>query len=385
MEIKRELESQVLQDLSQPESKICVLYGPRQVGKTTLAKTILKTISKKSMLFTTDDREILHALSSQNLTQLKLLTAGYDVICIDEAQRVENIGLTLKLLHDNFKPLKIIATGSSSFDLANKIKEPLTGRTRTHTLYPISIKEFGKDLPPFELKRQLETLLLYGSYPDILTSENQLNKIRDLNELTSAYLYKDILEIATLKYPKKIRDLLQLLAYQIGSEVSLSELGRQLEMSKETVSHYIDLLEKAFVIFRVSGFSKNLRKEVSKMDKLYFVDLGVRNSIIQNFQPLTQRNDQGALWENFLIIERLKHLHYTQRHAHPFFWRTHTGAELDYIEDYNTELSGFEFKYTKTQSTPPKSWLTTYPNASYTCISKDNFREFLGLDAPPAL
>lgn len=375
----RQIEAEIIQILSQKKSKIIVLYGPRQVGKTTLVKTIFSQLSKKSVLFTTDDREISRILSSQDLNQLRLLTAGYDIVCIDEAQRIENIGLTLKLMYDNMPELKIIATGSSSFDLANKIKEPLTGRTRTYTLFPIALKELDLVHSPYELDRYLDAHMVYGGYPDVVVCENQTEKIRDLNELSSSYLYQDILELKSIKYANKLQDLLKLLAFQIGSEVSLSELGQQLEMNKDTIAHYIDLLEKSFVVFRLSGFSRNLRKEVTKMDKIYFYDLGIRNSLIQNFSPLNLRADRGALWENMLIIERLKQNAYQGKIVRSYFWRIHTGAELDYIEESGAELSGYEFKFSRKISKSPSAWTSAYPEAHFDSVSRDTYRSFLNL------
>jgi len=357
--------------------KIVIIYGPRQVGKTTLVQNILQDLPLKKLAINADEKTYTDVLSSRDLNQMKLLVEGYDLLLIDEAQRISDIGINLKLLHDSLPELKIIATGSSSFELANQIKEPLTGRTWTFTLFPIAWHELKDLFNPFELRQKLPEYLVYGSYPEIFSIPNRKDKVRYLNELSSSYLYKDILEISSIRYTSKINDLLRLLAFQVGSEVSLSELGSSLSMSKETVTAYIDLLEQAFIVFRLSGFSRNLRKEVTKMDKIYFYDLGVRNTVINQLNPLEQRNDVGKLWENFLMIERRKLLAYQSIYAGSYFWRTYTGAELDYIEERDGKLYGYEFKYGKKTPRPPKTWLETYQNASYQCISQENYHSFV--------
>ena len=308
---------------------------------------------------------------------MKLLIEGYDLLFIDEAQRIPDVGINLKILHDALPNLKIIATGSSSFELANRTKEALTGRTWTYELFPISVGELRQQQNAFQLQQRLEEFLRFGSYPDTLQFANSTDKVHYLRELSSAYLYKDILEMASIRHADKLRKLLQLLAFQIGSEVSPNELGNALGMSKDTVNTYIDLLEKAFVVFRLSGFSRNLRKEISKMDKIYFYDLGIRNVVIDNFQPLDLRMDVGALWENFLVIERRKRNAYTAQFANTYFWRTYTGAELDYVEEANGQLSGFEFKFSRKLAKAPASWIAIYPGATFTVINQDNFLPFL--------
>lgn len=357
--------------------KIIILYGPRQVGKTTLIQELIKSLPYRSLTVNADEVAYQTVLSSRNLAQMKLLVEGYELLFIDEAQRITDIGINLKILHDALPDLRIIATGSSSFELANRTKEPLTGRTWTYELFPISLMELHQQQNAFQLHQRLEEFLRFGTYPDTLQLPNATDKIHYLRELSSAYLYKDILEMATLRYADKLRKLLQLLAFQIGSEVSLNELGNALGMSKDTVSVYIDLLEKAFVIFRLSGFSRNLRKEVSKMDKIYFYDLGIRNVVIDNFQPLELRTDVGALWENFLVIERRKRNAYTGHFANTYFWRTYTGAELDYVEEANGQLAGFEFKFSRKQVKIPESWLSTYPGASFDLINQESYLPFL--------
>ncbi len=357
--------------------KIIILYGARQVGKTTLVKHLLSDLPYKSLQINADEYRYQSLLSSGDLNQLTRVVEGYELVFIDEAQRVPDIGLNLKILHDARPELKLIVTGSSSFELANRTKEPLTGRTWTFTLFPVSVAELRQSINAFELDEKLEELLLYGFYPDVLNLNSFNEKADYLSELSSSYLYRDILEISSIRHGNELSRLLRLLAFQIGSEVSMTELGNALQMSKDTVASYVDLLEKSFVLFRLTGFSRNLRKEISKRDKLYFFDLGVRNALIQNFQPLELRTDVGALWENFLVIERLKRNKYIGKRANSYFWRTYTGAELDYIEEEGGKLDAFEFKFTKHKAKVPATWESTYANSSFELINRYNFQEFL--------
>ncbi|SOD82893.1 ATP-binding protein [Spirosoma fluviale] len=358
-------------------NKIVILYGPRQVGKTTLIRELINELPYKSLQVSADELLYQTVLSARDLTRMKLLVEGYELLFIDEAQRIPDIGINLKILHDGLPKLKIVATGSSSFELANRTKEALTGRTWTYELFPISLGELHLQQNAFSLTQRLDELLRFGSYPDTLQLPNATDKVRYLRELSSAYLYKDILEMAAIRHADKLRKLLQLLSFQVGSEVSLSELGTTLGMSKDTVNTYIDLLEKAFVVFRLSGFSRNLRKEVSKMDKIYFYDLGIRNVLIDNFQPLDLRTDVGALWENFLVIERRKRNAYQGNFVNTYFWRTYTGAELDYIEESNGQLAGVEFKFSRKPSKAPASWTEHYPGSTFQVINQDNYLSFL--------
>lgn len=374
--IRRAQKKQILDRLLH-SNKIVLLFGPRQAGKTTLIREILEQIPGEKLEINADQTKYIDVLSSRDLRKMEGLVAGKDVVFIDEAQRIPDIGINLKILHDALPDLKIIATGSSSFELANKTREPLTGRTWTFTLLPISQIELLEQYGAFELEQRLEDILLYGSYPDVFNITNTTDKILYLNELTNAYLYKDILEVASIKHSDKLYRLLQLLAFQTGTQVSLNELGNALSMSKDTVGTYIDLLEKAFVIFRLTGFSRNLRKEVVKMDKIYFNDLGVRNTLINNFNPISQRNDVGQLWENFLVLERRKYHLYTNTLLKSYFWRTYTGAELDYIEDGMGRLAGFEFKYSQKTVPAPKAWTENYPEASFQCIDRSNYLHFV--------
>lgn len=374
--IPRTLTETVISKLK-TSNKGIVIYGARQVGKTTLVNDIIQKVGLKTLLVNADQSKYLDILSSRDLNRIKTFTAGYELLFIDEAQRIPEIGLNLKIILDNLMPLKVVATGSSSLDLASKISEPLTGRIWTYKLYPISFFELSQLKNKFELDDDLQERLIYGSYPEMFSIIKEINKKEYLQNLSDSYLYKDLLELGGLQNSSKIRDLLKLLAFQIGSEVSLTELGASLNMSKDTVSRYIDFLEKSYIVFRLKGFSRNLRKEVMKMDKIFFYDLGVRNIIIDNLKPLNQRNDIGQLWENFIIVERMKYLAYIQDYASSYFWRTYTGAELDYIEEKEGNLYGYEIKFGKQSPKKPKTWLTVYPNATYNFINRNNYLEFI--------
>jgi len=376
--IPRILEKRIYERLTQ-SNKVVVLYGARQVGKTTLAKKVLEESTGRILEINADNQPYLEVFSSRNFDILNGMVSGYNILFIDEAQRIPDIGINLKILHDGMPELKIIVTGSSSLDLASRIKEPLTGRTWTYKLYPISIPEWKKykQFNDFELKMKLDEFMRFGLYPEVLLFKNYNDKRQYLEELTSAYLYKDILTLANIRYPEKLRQLLKLLAFQIGNLISINELSNALQINRDTVIHYIELLEKAFVVFRLSGFSRNLRKEITKMDKIYFYDLGIRNALIENYNAIDIRNDTGQLWENFIMVERIKQMEYQQIYANQYFWRTHSGAELDYVEEMDGSLSGYEFKWKSGKGRISKTWLETYDNASAQIINKDNFVEFI--------
>ena len=359
-------------------NKIILIYGARQVGKTTLVKMLLDELpSLNTLSINADEKKYIDVLSSRDLLKMRSLVDGYELLFIDEAQRIPDIGINLKILHDGLPDLKIIATGSSSLDLASKTREPLTGRIWTFTLFPIAISELFEINNQFEIDQNLALFLIYGLYPETLSLTNTKDKYQYLQELSSSYLYKDVLEMVSIKHSSKLHDLLRLLAFQIGSQVSFSELANALGMSKDTVISYIDLLEKSFVIFRLSGFSRNLRKEVSKMDKIYFYDLGIRNILIDNLNSLDFRDDIGKLWENFLITERKKQLSNQISYANTYFWRTYTGAELDLVEERAGRLFGYEFKFKTKGIKAPKAWLETYPHAEFLQINRDNYFSFL--------
>jgi len=373
--IKRILEKTITKELF--KKKIIIIYGARQVGKTTLAKEIIKNTKKKTKYIDCDLFENRQILSSQNLSKLKKFLSPHDLIVIDEAQRVKNIGLNLKIIHDHCPEIQIIATGSSSFDLANEINEPLTGRAFDYMLPPLSLEEIKQKLDNLELMENLENLLIFGSYPDIF-DENRERAEKILNSIASNYLYKDILEFERLKKPDQLLNMLQLLALQIGGEVSFSEIGGKLGLNTVTVQKYINLLEKTFVIFSLGGFSRNLRKEIRRSPKIYFWDLGIRNSLIRNFNPLNLRSDIGSLWENFCIAERMKFNLNNQRFINTYFWRNYYGQEIDYIEERGGELNAFEFKWNENKKTKiPKMFSDTYPGSNFSFINKGNFDEFL--------
>ena len=375
MKITRKLKQIVLSQL-QTGNKGVIIYGARQVGKTTLVTEIIDEMQVKTLVLNGDQRgDWWEALTSRELPKMNLLLSGYQAIFVDEAQRIPEIGLSLKIILDNFPQLKVVVTGSSSLDLASKVSEPLTGRAYVYRLFPISQSEMANILTPYELKSSLEERLVFGSYPEIFSLDGVEAKSKYLNNLTNMYLYKDLLEFGDLRNSNKIRDLLKLLAFQIGSQVSLTELSQSLEISRSTVDRYIDLLEKSYVIFRLNGFSRNLRKEVTKMDKIFFYDTGVRNAVIGNFNFIKDRNDVGKLWENFLIVERMKRQAYRGSLNSLYFWRLTSGAELDLIEEEGGKLTGFEFKFSHKTIQVPKSWSTAYPKSGYVSVNVDNYQE----------
>jgi hypothetical protein len=359
---------------------VLVLYGPRQVGKTTLAQDLLALTSLRARYINADELTYRQALSSQSRQQLGELLGDAELLVIDEAQRVPDIGLNLKILVDNYPHAAILATGSASFELANKVSEPLTGRKLTFNLNPLSYGELRHALGTFEARSQLERWLVWGGYPAIATTDDPALRQRLLSELVGSYLYRDLLDLEGIRRADKIVDLLRLLAHQIGQEVSLAELATSLAMHRDTVERYLDLLEKVFVIFKVGGFSRNLRKEVTKNPRYYFCDNGVRNSLIQNFNPLALRNDVGQLWENYLVVERYKANQAAGRMANAYFWRTYDQKEIDYIEEAGGQLSGYEFKWQDRdiRRATRQEFLTAYPGASLATIHQDNFESFLG-------
>lgn len=357
--------------------KVSLLYGPRRVGKTELIKKIISNYPGKVFTGTGDNLEISELFSSQRLSQLEMAFGSYQLIFIDEAQRIPNISYGLKLLIDSFPNMNIIASGSSSFDLLNKTGEPLTGRQIVRTLYPISVMELHDQLGGMDVIQKLESLLIYGSYPEVLTSPGIDEKKEYLTTIRDSYLFKDILELDNIKNPSKLTDLLRLLAYQIGHEVSINELSNNLGISKHSVERLLDLLEKTFIIKKVGGFSRNLRKEITKTSRYYFWDNGIRNALINNFNTLNLRNDTGMLWENFLFMERIKTKSYKRIYANDYFWRTYDRQEIDLIEERDGNLYAYEFKWNKPKAKVPKAFINAYPDASFEVINKDNFLEFL--------
>lgn len=359
--------------------KAIIIYGPRQVGKTTLIKSILEP-DAKALYINADLRDYHDVLSSRDLRALRMLLDGYDYLLLDEAQRINNIGLTLKIIVDNIPDIKVIATGSSSLDLSSAIVEHMTGRYWEYQMYPISMRELADHTSTYDADRRLEELLVYGCYPEVFHYDSRRDKIDYLKNLTNSYLYKDILELSGIRNSKKLQDLLRLLSYQVGQLVSHNELGRNLNLSTETVQHYIDLLVKSFVLKPLHPYHDNQRKAITKMNKYYFVDLGVRNAVIDDYKPLHLRNDKGPLWENFLFIERQKYNEYNYPVENYFFWRLYSGAEIDYLEEQDGQLRGYEYKWKAKRSKSGKSWQNAYPEASYEQIDRDNYLDYIGFD-----
>lgn len=361
------------------KGRVCVLYGPRRSGKTTLVMEYIKNFEGKSKFLNADEISSREILESQDSNKFESLVSGIDLLVIDEAQRVNEIGLNLKIIVDTFPNLAIIATGSASFDLANKINEPLTGRKITLTLYPLSFEEMVNTNGKLETISKIEQPLIWGGYPQVALLKNDEEKRQMLGELVGSYLYKDILELDNIKRADKIVDLLRLIAFQIGKEVSLTELASNLSLNRETVERYLDLLEKVFVIFRVNGFSRNLRKEVVKNNRYYFYDNGVRNTLIQNFNTLNLRDDVGLLWENYLVSERIKANHYHNNYVNTYFWRTYDQKEIDLVEESNGQIKGYEFKWQKgsLKSSTVSEFTEIYDNSSVELINNENFDKFL--------
>ncbi len=358
-------------------NKVLLVYGPRQVGKTTLLNDYLQTTVYKYRLDSGENFHIQNILSALDFEKLKDYISGYDLIAIDEAQKVPRIGEALKILTDHFPKIRIIATGSSSFDLAGQVGEPLTGRKITLVLYPIAQLEMSKILNPFELRTKLEEFLIFGSYPEVISIQDKKEKIRLLHEISGSYLMKDILEFDRVKSSQNLITVLRLLAFQIGHEVSFHEIAQKVGMDHKTLARYIDLLAKAFVIIRVGGFSRNLRNEIVKKNKYYFYDTGIRNALIANFNNIELRDDVGALWENFIFIERLKKQHYHEITTNNYFWRTWNGEEIDLIEEREGKLFAFECKWANKKIKAPKSWQQNYPDSTYQIIHPDNYQKYI--------
>ncbi len=360
-------------------NKALIIFGPRQVGKTTLLQDYLTEMKGKIKfrLDSGDDIRLGEVVGSNDFSKIKEYAEGYELIAIDEAQKIKNVGQGLKIMVDEIPGIKIIATGSSSFELAGQIGEPLAGRKITLTLFPVSQIELGNIYNNYDLKSRLKEYLIYGSYPEVAANEDAAEKKRILNEIVGSYLLKDILELEKVKGSKALLDLLRLLAFQIGNEVSLSELGRQLGLDYKTVARYLDLFEKSFVIMSLRGFSRNLRKEITKKSKYYFYDNGVRNAVIANFNQIDMRDDTGMLWENYIISERIRKQNYKKIYSNNYFWRTWEGKEIDFIEEREGKLHGYEFKWKDKFVKAPKEWLKNYPGSSFQVVSPENYLEFI--------
>lgn len=358
--------------------KVIVLYGPRRVGKTTLVNDFLSKTKLRYRLGTGDNVRIRELLASDEVERILKYVEGYELLVIDEAQRIPRVGWGLKIIVDRRPDIRVLVTGSSSLNLAYKVGEPLVGRKFEYHLFPVAQLELRQEISEWDLREHLEDYMVFGSYPEVLEAGGVKEKRKILVEMVESYLLKDLLEIERVKRPQVIVDLLRLLAFQVGSEVSLSELGSSLEIDKKTVVRYLDLLEQAFVIYKVRGFSRNLRKEISKKAKYYFYDNGVRNGLIRNFNELGLRNDVGQLWENWLFMERMKKREYEGIWANVYFWRTHDQQEVDLVEEREGKLYGYEFKWNeKKKVKSPKDWLAAYPEASFEVITKENYLEWV--------
>lgn len=358
--------------------KIIIIYGARQVGKTTLVKEIQNKFPADSLYLNCDEPDVRAALVNKTSTELKNFFGNKKLVILDEAQRVTNIGLALKLIADTYPNLQVIATGSSSFDLSNKIVEPLTGRKIEFFLYQLSLQELGQAYSPLEIQRLLPLRIVYGMYPEVALGEDRAET--QLKEIAQSYVYKDILRFDALRNADAIDTLLKALALQIGNEVSYNELSSLVGINKNTVQRYIHILEQAFIIFRLNPFAKNSRRELKKMRKVYFFDTGIRNALINNLNPLELRQDVGALFENFMISERIKFCRNNGKNPNCYFWRTHQGAEVDYVEEMDGTVAGYEFKWNKKTFRPPTRFTELYPESSLSLINRYTFSAFTGLD-----
>lgn len=357
-------------------NKAIIVIGPRQVGKTTLLKMIVSDTKNKVLEWNCDEPDVRRRLTEPTSTELKAEIGDADLILIDEAQRIKNIGITLKLLIDNYPEKQVIATGSSAIEMSNSINEPLTGRKYEYVMYPFSCEELFNEFGEQEERRMLERRLIYGSYPEVVNNSGEERET--LTELVGSYLYKDIFSFQDVRKPEIIEQLLQALALQIGSEVSYNELGRLLGLNTATVQRYIDLLEKSYVLFHLRSFSRNVRSELKKSRKIYFYDNGVRNALIGDYKPLALRNDTGALWENYIIAERLKHNAYNTFYGKSYFWRTQQQQEIDYIEDIDGMLHTYEFKWNEGKH--PRltdTFAKAYPDHTFTVVSPENYQSFV--------
>ena len=355
--------------------KALIIFGPRQTGKTTLIKKLSSQLEGSQLWLNGDDIQTRTSLSNVNTPELQSILGKNKIVFIDEAQRIENIGLTLKIIVDNYPAVQVVATGSSSFELANKINEPLTGRKFEYFLFPLSFHELADHTNFLEEKSLLNNRLIFGSYPEVVTKPEDQTRI--LKELTESYLFKDILTLENLKKPEKLDSLLKALTFQVGNQVSYHELGQLTGLDNQTVEKYILLLERAFIIFRLPSFSRNLRNEIKRSRKIYFYDNGIRNAIINNFNALEFRNDVGQLWENYLVAERMKRNQAVFYYCNSYFWRNHAQQEIDYLEESGGQLFAFEFKWNpKKKAKLPNQFEKAYPESNYKVINTENYHEF---------
>ncbi|MEZ5082465.1 MAG: ATP-binding protein [Bacteroidales bacterium] len=360
-------------------NKVLVLLGARRVGKTQFLRNLADNYLDEPYLFLNgEDISTSAVLNERTIANYQRLLGDKKLLIIDEAQKIPEIGLNLKLMVDNIEGIKIIVTGSSVFDMTNKLGEPLTGRKYTFHLYPFSQMELSKYENLIQTKANLEERLIYGSYPEVINLESNNEKSAYLNEIVNSYLLKDILEIDGVRNSDKMLNLLRLVAFQIGKEVSLEELGKQLGLSRNTVERYLDLLSKVFVLYKVSGFSRNLRNEITKTSRWYFYDNGIRNVLTTNFNPVSIRNDIGELWENYLLSERIKSQHYNEMLVNNYFWRTYQQQEIDWIEEREGKLHAYEIKWSdRKKPKVPSAWIKAYPDSSYNVITPENYLEWI--------
>lgn len=370
--LEKEIEDRML------PNKVIVLLGARRVGKTVLIKEICEKYDGKYLYLNGEDSDVQSLLEKKSIANYKSLIGDNDLLIIDEAQVVSDIGAKIKLIADEIEGIKIIISGSSSFDLLNRVGEPLVGRSSHFILYPFSQNEYySKESSALQTLQNLDNKLIYGSYPELINIDQNHIKEEYLTEIVNSYLLKDILTLDGIRNSNKIRDLLKLLAYQNGSEVSYSELGNKLSLSKNTVEKYMDLLSKVFIIFKLGGFSKNLRKEVVKYSKWYFTDNGIRNAIIGNFDPISLRKDLGLLWENYLISERIKRNNNMLLRRQYYFWRTYDGQEIDFIEVDNQQINAYEIKWGNKKTKAPAAFTSNYKNATFNILNRDNYLDFI--------
>ena len=374
--IFRAIEEKIVENLK--PNKVVIIFGARRVGKTELIKRVAEKINEDYLLLNGEDVEHVSALEQRSSSNYNRLLGGRKLLIIDEAQAIPEIGLKLKLMVDSIAGLKIIATGSSSFDLNNQIGEPLVGRKIEFSLFPLAQLEFSKEEDYLETKANLEDRLIFGGYPELTHLPDKNKKIEYLKDQINSYLLKDIIAFEGIKKRDKIIQLLKIIAFRTGSEISIEGIGNQLQMSKNTVDRYLDLLSKVFIVHKVTGFSRNLDNEITKKSKWYFYDNGIRNAIISNFNPINLRDDIGQLWENYLISERLKYQSYKRLHINNYFWRTHTQKEIDWVEERETKLTAYEFKWNQhTKAKPPAIWEKAYPNAIFDVLTPANYLNFI--------
>jgi len=362
-------------------NKVVLIFGARRVGKTVLIRQVIKNFEGKVLILNGEDDDSVALLKEKSISNYRNLLKGIDLLVVDEAQNIPEIGQKLKLMVDEVDQIRIIASGSSSFDLNNKAGEPLVGRSFTFLLFPFNQQELSANENLLETRRKLESRLIFGTYPEVEMMDNDSDKTEYLKNLVNSYLLKDILAIEGIRNSGKMKDLLRLIAFQTGNEVSHDELAKQLSISKNTVEKYLDLLSKVFIVYRLGAFSRNLRKEVTKAGKWYFFDNGIRNALISNFNPIALRQDIGALWESYLISERIKNKYFNSSSVEHFFWRTYDGQEIDLIEENNTQISAIEFKYTERNMKVPRAFKDNYPEASFLQVHKENYLPWL-LNSP---